>query len=282
MSSSAARRVALAVSAVALAAAPLRAQAPALPEADGSILEPARMAFLTTLQIRGKTLTINQTRTLERIRRDGRELWAVVEESKTSRGTGVDSVLLDRDRLVPVRRHATGQGDIQLTYTPDSISGSLSFGQSRTDVGVGLQAPVYAGGPGLETALAGLPLEKGYSATIRTFDPQQQEVRTRKLEVTGTETVEVPAGEFDVFVVKATPSGGAGTTATFWVRRSSPHHVVRSERQLSPSSGGGTATKVLTAFSSPPREPSGEASGSASDSTSRQPGTTASGGAEAG
>lgn len=253
------RRLALAGLAAALAAAPLRAQSP-LPEADGSSLSPIRLTYATNVQTQGQKMTLEQTRTLERVRLANRETWAVTEKSESSRGSGVDSVYLDAERLTPVRRFALGQGTRELSYTADSITGTMNFGGRETPVERAIDGPVLSGGPGLETALSAYPLEEGWSATLRTHSPQQQEIHTRRFRVTGTETVEVPAGEFDAFVVEATPVGGSGFEATFWARREAPHLIVRSVRSIPAQMGGGTITKELTDVGEV-GEDSGEAAG---------------------
>lgn len=231
--------------------APVQSQSQApLPEADGSSLSPLRLTYATTVEVQGQRLDLEQTRTLERVRHGGAEAWAVTEESRSSRGSGIDSVYLDAERLTPVRRFAIGQGTVELRYTADSISGSMNFGGRETPVETALDAPVLSGGPGLETALAAIPLGEGWSATLRVHSPQQQQVTTRELRVTGTETVEVPAGGFDVLVIESTPVDGSGGEATFWVRRDAPHHVVRSVRSIPAQMGGGTATKELASLGS--------------------------------
>jgi hypothetical protein len=260
------RRLALAGLAAALACggnpqpetAPVRAQSPQ-PEADGSSLSPLRLIYTTTIQTQGQQVTLEQTRTLERVRLADRETWAVTEQSRSSRGSGVDSVYLDAERLAPVRRYAVGQGSRELAYSADSITGTTNYGGRETSVERAIDGPVLSGGPGLETALSAYPIGEGWSATLRTHSPQQREIHTREFRVTGTETVEVPAGEFEAFVVEATPVGGSGFEATFWVRREAPHHVVRSVRSIPSEMGGGTITKVLMSLGAVDDAPGGDA-----------------------
>lgn len=254
-------RLALAGLAAAVASAPLQAQSDA-PEADGSSLSPLRLTYATTVEVQGQTVELEQSRTIERARLGERDTWAVVEESQSSRGSGIDSVYLDRDELTPVRRYALGQGTRELRYTADSISGTISYGGRDVPVRRALEAPVLSSGPGLETALATYPLAEGWSATLRVHVPQRQVVRDRELRVTGSRTVEVPAGEFEVWVVEAAPADGSGGDATFWVRREAPHHVVRSVRSIPAQMGGGTATKELTSL--------GEAGASGDDAVTRE------------
>lgn len=249
------RLLALALAA-AVSAAPLEAQTPdgeatdaaPLPEADGSSLSPVRMTYSTTVEVQGQRVDLDQTRTLRTSRHDGRDTWTVVEDSETEDGRGLDSLIVDRERLTPVRRYAVGQGTLEIVYSADSISGSLSYGENSVPVSEALEAPVLSGGPGLEVALSALPLEEGWSATVRSHAPQQQQVHTREFSVTGTGTIEVPAGRFEAYVVEAVPVEGAGHEATFWVRREAPHHVLRSVRSMPVQMGGGTATKELVSM----------------------------------
>jgi hypothetical protein len=99
----------------------------------------------------------------------------------------------------------------------------------------------------LDVYLAALPLTEGYTATLRTFNVQQQQVRPMRVEVTGTETIEVPAGSFDTYVVELSAlDGGDAGTGTYYVMQAAPHHVVRSETNLGAQMGGATATTQLT------------------------------------
>lgn len=150
-----------------------------------------------------------------------------------------------------MRRRFSGPFTVDLRYTPESISGSLAAQGNEVPVQTDLEAPVLAGSLNLEIVLAGLSLEEGWTTTVRTYNAQQQQIRTQRVEVTGTESVTVPAGETSTFVVEATPVGNAGQEATYWVRREGPHHTVRSETQLPPSAGGATLTRELTSVEAP-------------------------------
>ena len=112
-------------------------------------------------------------------------------------------------------------------------------------------------GPGLEIFLMGLPLEEGYQTTLRSYDVQMQQVRPFRLQVTGTETVEVPAGTFETFALSLEPLDDAGGGVTLNVKREAPHTVVRGSYSLPPAMGGGTMKTELTSM-----DAEGEATGS--------------------
>ncbi len=136
-----------------------------------------------------------------------------------------------------------------LSYTDAAITGTMSGMGQTIEIDKALDAPVWGDGPGLELALAGLDLSEGYSTTYRVFNPQQQAVHTMKLTVAGTETVEVPAGSFETYVMEIEPvESGQGRPQTLYLRADAPHHVVKSEAQLPPQMGGGTVTRELASM----------------------------------
>jgi hypothetical protein len=88
-------------------------------------------------------------------------------------------------------------------------------------------------------------LAPGYRTTFRTFDVQTQKVRIWSFEVTGAETVEVPAGTFETFKATIEALDGEGGNGTFWISQDAPRATVRSEFVLPPQMGGVTVTSKL-------------------------------------
>jgi hypothetical protein len=96
--------------------------------------------------------------------------------------------------------------------------------------------------------LATLPLNPGYTTQLPVFQLQQQTVVPTTIRVTGTDTTTVPAGSFATFVLETTAQG-PGPSGTYYVRRASPHHVVRANlTATSPRGRTVTATKQLTSI----------------------------------
>ena len=67
---------------------------------------------------------------------------------------------------------------------------------------VDLDGPLFADGAGASFAIGCLPLADGYSTAFRNFDVRKQKVKLTQLHVAGSETVSVPAGQFDAFKVE--------------------------------------------------------------------------------
>ncbi len=222
------------------------AEAAPLAKADGSLIRAGTAQYTTKLQVMGQELVIESTRTLEAAQLDGRSVWRVVEVSVLPMGTVMDTLDLDRATLLPIRRRVAGLGNMTLKYTDRAVSGELNFQGQAVPVKVELDAPVFAGGSGLEVSLAGLPLAPGYEATVRSFDPEMQKVRVFRLSVTGGETTECAAGVFETLVVKLTPTDGESAgTSTFRVMKDAPHEVVLREFTLPAQMGSGTGNKEL-------------------------------------
>ncbi|UCF21191.1 MAG: prolyl oligopeptidase family serine peptidase [Gemmatimonadota bacterium] len=222
-----------------------------LPVATGSLMEPGDMAYTTKLQAMGQEMAIEQRRTIEAASLNGKPVWRVVEVSETPMGTVVDTLEFDKTSLIPLRRHAGGAGVVQLRYNETSVTGEIGMPGQMMPIDFQLEAPVLAGGSGLEVTLAGLPLAEGYATTLRTFDPEMQRVRVFKLAVTGGETTECAAGTFETFVVKLEPLDGEEEGAsTFRLMKAAPHHVVLREFKLPARMGGGMGSKELKSASS--------------------------------
>jgi hypothetical protein len=173
---------------------------------------------------------------------EGTEAWQIVDAVEGA--AQADTLVVDRTTLRPIERRVGGRGAVRLRFDSLRVTGELSMrGQTRS-VQQDFDRPVLASTANLEMGLATLPLEPGYAAAIPVFQLQQQTVATTTVRVTGTETVKVPAGQFEVYVLEATSKGPA-PSGTIYVRKTAPHHVVKADLQV--TSGGRTisATKRL-------------------------------------
>jgi hypothetical protein len=219
----------------------------ALPDADGSVITPTTVEYTMNLSVGGRSLELVTTRTIATASHDGTPVWRVVDEVSSSMMNASDTLLVDRSTLRPIKRTAKGQGTVTLTYADDAVTGQMQAMGQTMDIDKSLDAPVLAGGAGVELTLAGLPLEEGYETTLRAFSYQQQTVRRMKVAVTGRETVEVGAGTFETLTLEITAlDGNDAGTGTYHVMADAPHHVVKSEVNLGAAMGGGTATVELT------------------------------------
>ena len=107
-----------------------------------------------------------------------------------------------------------------------------------------LSGPVLSEGAGLEIPVCTLPLAEGYTASLEVFDVMQAKAKKMFVKVIGLEKVTVNAGTFDAYKVEIMPEGGEGGTK-LWISRDG-RRTVKSEVQLPPQMGGGSAVGELT------------------------------------
>jgi dipeptidyl aminopeptidase/acylaminoacyl peptidase len=227
------------------AEAAMRAPLPAL---DGSTVQPAEFTYAVAVEMGPQKLAMTTKRTIASCDAAGRPCWRISDVAKSPMGELSDVFDLDRATLRPLRRTAlSGPARIELVYGDQAVTGAMTVMGQKTDVNVPLAAPVLGDGPGLELAIAGLPLAQGYRTTVRQFDAASQKVQAFELAVTGVETVTVPAGKFETFVLEMRPLGDASGGGVVRVLQQAPHHVVAGDYVLPASMGGGKMRTELTA-----------------------------------
>lgn len=231
---------------------PVQAQHPdslpsiVLPPTDGSTLQPATMQYQILMNMMGQEMKMEGTRTISAAYYEDRPVWRLVDTGNSDWGPYTDSIEVDRQTLLPVRRRSVGSSNTTLLYTEDAVTGEIAMGSNTMPVNVSLEAPVFGSESSLELAIAGMTLAEGDTMLLRSFYPYTQQVRTMKLSVTGTETTEVPAGAFETLVVELAPLDGDGSER--WVLRmmpQTPHYLVQGHYHLPKSIGGGLIVVTL-------------------------------------
>jgi dipeptidyl aminopeptidase/acylaminoacyl peptidase len=211
---------------------------------DGSTLSPATLKYKTKLQLGQRTMNRPTTRVLRTAAHDGQPVWQIADAAQG--GAQTDTLLVDRSTLRPLQRSASGRGTVSLTFADTTVSGAMKARGREIPVEMSFDRPTLASTANMEVALATLPFKEGYAARLPVFQLQQQKVSTTTVRVTGTETVEVPAGSFETYVLEAS-SEGPGPSGTIYVRKAAPHHVVKADLEASgPGGRTVTAKKRLT------------------------------------
>ncbi len=219
-----------------------------LPKPDASAMRAATLQYTTDLKLAGgQEMKVESTRQVVNDTLAERPVWRVETTAKSPMGDAKDVFYLDATSLSPLRRAVTqGPVSISLDYTEQGIKGTMKLPGQEMPVDVKLDAPVMANEAALEAVLAALPLVPGYKTTVRTFDLQTQKVRFWSFEVKGAESMQVPAGQFNVLKTSIDPLDDQGGGATFWFSAEVPRKTVRAELALPAQMGGGSATSILT------------------------------------
>ncbi|MEM0963280.1 MAG: alpha/beta fold hydrolase [Bacteroidota bacterium] len=224
------------------------AEAPAGADAgtfDPSLLAPVTLTYDATIAVNGQEIPLEITRTLD-MHSDG---FVAVDAVSTPMGAATDSTILGADFRPVMRRVAQGPVTLAFDFGPDRVTGEVNAQGAATPVDVALDEPITADGASLAFGMGTLPLAEGYRASFAGFDSQAQRPQTTVIEVTGRETVEVPAGTFETFVVTLTVGDGTGAgSGTYHVSTDQPGVVVKTEVGLGPQMGGATSTSVLASM----------------------------------
>ncbi|HEY3133661.1 MAG TPA: prolyl oligopeptidase family serine peptidase [Gemmatimonadaceae bacterium] len=196
--------------------------------------------YKASLAAGGQTIPMEVTHTVV----EGNGVWVVTESAQMPQGVVSDSSIVSKGTLLLQRRIIRqGPATIELQFADNRASGTMSMnGQSRP-ISADLGGALFADGAGANDAIAALPLAEGYTTAFRNFDIMAQQVKTRVLNVAGSEKVTVPAGEFDAWKVVVTPAEGIGETTTVWVNRAD-RRVVKITTVL-PQMNGAVATAEL-------------------------------------
>jgi uncharacterized protein (TIGR02246 family) len=187
--------------------------------------------------------------TLARDSVDRREVFVVRRSHMIDYETVRQQAIFDARTFEPVRSWSSGGITLDFTFRDGRVTGTTRRpgGEPRT---IDLRVPPGTLLPWMfETAVMALPLRPGYEADlgIVTYDGA---LDTLILRVTGATTLAVPAGEIDVYEIEVSRA----SSLTLWVRRQSPHIVVREVlpglapslrlAQVVPSSGSDAAESL--------------------------------------
>jgi len=204
----------------------------------------AKVKYTTTFAAMGQKISINTTRTISSAQYQGKKVWRVVDASTGMMGASSDTVDLDATTLLSVRRAADqGGGSISLTFSAEGVKGSMSGRGMNMPVDVKSSAPVISESAGLEVPMGTVAFTDGYKASVQVFDLMSRKVRPMAVSVSGKEKVTTPAGAFETYVVKVTPTDGESGASTLWY--AADGNLVKTESELPAAMGGGKAVTEL-------------------------------------
>src|ERR1035437_2573528 len=204
-------------------------------------LQPGVYHYQVKIEVRGQQMNLKLSTTIQ----DSGASWTVIDQMETPGGTATDTATIEKTTLILRKRNVTqGPVVIDLDFRGDKAAGKMSMNGQDRPVAVDLGGPFFADGPGADQAIASLPLAVGYSTTFRNFDFQTQKIKLLQLNVSGVETVTVPAGKFDAYRVEITSADGGSDKKTLWVSKDT-HKVVKASAVVA-AMGGAVVTQELS------------------------------------
>jgi hypothetical protein len=212
---------------------------------DATMLRPARYAYDLVLTRDGMTQPLGtQTVSFSEATYAGTPSWLILETRSGAGISGLDSLVVTRDGLVPLHWGATtGLARLAAEFTRDSLYGATSspLGK-RTLVG-----PAPRGAIASEGMLDGLmhlaPIDKGWTsgATLVVADVAGTRLVAARLMAEREEDVTVPAGTFPTWVVSVRTGNGEK-----WLWVSKDHRMVVKSSQALAQLEGAVLERVLT------------------------------------
>lgn len=203
------------------------------------------LEYAIVMSAGGQSLELTSSRAVDRSEYEGAAALRVVETTQLPGGSAADTTWLDAATLRPIaRRIAQGPARIALEFDGGRVTGSIAAGPQQMEVDVDSDEPLYADGPALNLAVGALPLAEGYVTRLRTVNVMRAAGSPVRVEVTGEESVTVPAGTFDAWTVDV-EMVEEGNRSTLWIDAES-RRVVKAELAMGAQMGGGTAIMELT------------------------------------
>ncbi len=183
------------------------------PKVSGT-LQPGTLRYQAKLTMGAQEVAIKVSSTVKEENGD----WVVSESMESQMGVMTNESTLDKATLAIKKVKATqGPLAIGLTYEADKAVGKMSMNGQDQPINAPLTGPLFADGAGSMQSIAALPLAPGYTASFRNFDMQRQKEKLTRLEVTGMESITVPAGTFNCHKVDFASADGGGEKGTIWV-----------------------------------------------------------------
>ena len=186
-----------------------------LPQVTGD-LRPGKFKYRARIEVDGEAISMKMS---TEIKETG-GAWHVTDQIGMMMMSTKDTSVLEKGTLATLKRSTSGTGTkVELEYANGKAVGSIKVQGKKADVDMEIGGPVFADGPGHTQVIACLPLADGYTAVYRNFDLQKQKPKAMRLEVKGSESIEVPAGTFDCWRVEVTSAEGGSDRSTIWLSK---------------------------------------------------------------
>jgi hypothetical protein len=179
-------------------------------------LTPGKYKYKARIEVEGESMNIKLSTEIKE--KDG--AWWVTDELGMMLMSMKDRAVLDKKSLVMLKRSMSEAGTkVEIEFSGGKVLGTVKMHGKKNTVELEIGGPVFGEGPGYAQVIACLPLAEGYTTVFRNFDVQKEKAKAMRLEVAGSEEVQVPAGKFDTFRVELTSAEGGPERSTVWVSK---------------------------------------------------------------
>jgi dipeptidyl aminopeptidase/acylaminoacyl peptidase len=185
-------------------------------------LTPGTYKYQAKISLAGQEIPIKLSTTIT----DNVDSYLAVDSMETPMGQANDSATLDKKTLRVMKRNVKqGPVVIDVTFDAAKATGKMAMNGQERQIDVATGGELFADAAGAQQAIGALPLAVGYKTTFRNFDIQKQKAKLMQLEVTGTQSVTVPAGSFECYKVEQSSAEGGPEKATIFIDKASRKSV---------------------------------------------------------
>ena len=179
-------------------------------------LQPGKYKYKAKISVEGESMNIKLSTEIK----EKNGAWAVTDQMGMMMMSVKDNAVLDKRTLVVMERSMSGAGSkVELEFAGGKVKGAAKVEGKKAEMDMEIGGPVFADGPGYAQVIGCLPLAAGYKAVYRNFDIQKNKPRAVRLEVTGSERLEVPAGTFDTYRVEISSADGGAQHSKVWIAK---------------------------------------------------------------
>ncbi len=179
-------------------------------------LQPGKYKYKARVEAEGEGMNIKMSTEIK----EKNGAWWVTDELGMMLMSMKDKAVLDKRSLVMLQRSISEMGTkVDIEFSGGKVTGTAKMQGQKASIELEIGGPVFAEGPGYAHVIACLPLAEGYTTAFRNFDVQKQKAKAMRLEVAGSEEIQVPAGKFDTFRVELTSAEGGPERSTVWISK---------------------------------------------------------------
>jgi hypothetical protein len=216
------------------------------PQIDASTLHPRQFVYTATLERDAVSTNLGtRTFTVSQAMYGGLPTWLLVETRTDNGIPATDSLYAGLLALKPIHWAATlGTSRLAAEFRGDTVYGATSAPAGGRSIVTVVPRGTVVSAAMLQTVLRLLPLQSNWedsSMATLSVTPASDTVVPTRISVVGDESVQVPAGTFDCWVVAVHADAARGL---YWVSKTDPM-VVRSVLDV-PSMNGAQLVSTLT------------------------------------
>ncbi len=216
------------------------------PQIDASTLHPGQFVYAATLERDAVSTNLGtRTFTVSQAMYGGLPTWLLVETRTDNGIPATDSLYAGLLALKPIHWVATlGTSRLAAEFRGDTLYGATSAPAGGRSIVTAIPRGTFVSAAMLQTVLRLLPLQSNWedsSHSTLSVTPASDTVAPTRISVVGDESVQVPAGTFDCWVVAVHADAARGL---YWVSKTDPM-VVRSVLDV-PSMNGAQLVSTLT------------------------------------